>query len=1012
MSKIVSKKILSLIIFFVIVLILLFTGYRILSDGFHIKNLKIGKININGLYLKLDNKLILDVKKLDVSAYLKTPSKKSFDIESITDNIKYGIWAISYFQKLSIKNIILDQENQASVIYDGQKYTLQFPNIQANFAIEDNNKDIKLKILDLVLKKMGVQTDGDIIYSTQSRKLGFNLIVSPINEKKDKLYLQGITNLKILKLKAKTSEIKNIDFLKSYLTENEENDELGKWLFEKIKFSTLQIDSAQIQATLTKDSFLPSVIQSANIKATIKEPHIFLDESISPITAQMATLRLEKEKLSIDLQKPNYEDTDLQGSKVELTHLLQSPTLQINILSKDAYYNDSIKNLLKIYNIELPIDSVSSRVDVGLLISLQFLQDSEPIIGVKGQINTQESNISVYKTPLWAKNVGVSLDIGPEYEYVYIDTTDTHYQNIADIDAKITLNLIEKTLQANAKIHKIHISTDNDINTKPYEPNASTQQEALSQTQESNSNNEDQGEESNIATDNVASTYQTQDQKNNLSKKPQQTKFIFPTQKLSPQTLRRKIIEAIKADNQKKFIEDIFYATSKTLPTLDVNMDFSNPESIKLSIPDIGISGSIENNTYSVKANDIGKLYPYSPLLKYIGITNGNADIKTSDFENINFDIQLWNLNIPLYSKDGKKISELSLSGKINKDVVIANSPNNDIAVSIKGPQTKIRLKNMDFNLNEFLESKIPAIEEMLADDNPKTPDLSYKEIEQETFFIREKRKYERSHNIDPSIINLESDNSTITFKEYKIPLDSVNLRIQDGRVAIDATHKNGVANLDLVHKIIFVRANNFSGDFINNTFKTDFIQGGLFSLFGAYKNEIFNGELNIQNTLFKNFVVLQNIINLIDTIPSLIVFKNPNLGTKGYEIQKGHIVFAINKKYIGFERIDLIGTSMDVSGNGIIESDTDEINMNLKISTIKNFSNILNKIPIFGYLILGKEGKISTNVIVNGTLKDPKTQVSLAEDAIKAPFNILRRAFTPIDIIINEVKKEMNESE
>lgn len=1003
MSKIVSKKILSLIIFFVIVLVLLFTGYRILSDGFHIKSLKIGKINIQELYLKLDNKLILDVNKLDISGYFKTPSKKSFDIESVTDNVKYGIWAISYFQKLSIKKIILDNQNEASVIYDGKQYALQFPNIEANFAIEDNDKDIRLKIINLALKKIGFQSDGDIIYSTQTRRLGFNLIVSVIDDKSQKLYLQGITNLKVLKLKAKTSEIKNIDFLKPYFSENEEDKDLREWLFEKIKFSNLEIKSAQIQATLTKNNFLSSIIKNADIKATIKDPKISLDGSIQPIVAKTATLKLQNEKLSIGLQNPTYDDIDLEGSNVELSNLLDSTNLQIKILSKNAYYANPIKNLLKIYNIELPIDSVDSPIDVNLLISLQFLQDSSPIVSVKGQINTEQSNFSLYQTPLSAKDVKVSLDIAPEYEYVYINTANTHYENMADLDANITLNLMQKTLQANTKIHKIHISTDNDINTMP----ASKHTDDVSGIQ-GEENTPDDTQDISSGSDNLASAYEN----SNTTKKPdekKQKKFIFPTQKLTPQQLRRKIIEAIKADNEKKFTKDVFYATEETLPTLDINLDFSNPNSIEISIPDIGISGNIQNNLYSFKANDIGKLYPYSPLLKYVNITNGSADVKTSDFKNIDFNLQLWNLDVPLYAKDGKKISEISLLGKISPDTVTANSNDNQIALSIKGVQTKIKLKNIDFNLNEFLQSKIPAIEEMLAED-PKDPDLSYPQIEQETFFIREKRKYERTHNIEPSIINLESDNSMVAFKEYQIPLDSVNLRVQDGRLAVDATYKNGVANLDFVHKNIFIRANNFSGDFLNNAFKIDMIQGGLFTLFGVYKNETFNGKLKVQNTIFKNFAVLQNIVNLIDTVPSLIVFKNPNLGAKGYEIQKGSITFAVNKKYIGFENINLIGTSIDVDGNGIIESDTDEINMNLKISTIKNLSNILNKIPIFGYLILGNEGKISTNVIVNGTLKDPKTQVSLAEDAIKAPFNILRRAFTPIDIIIDEVKKEMNE--
>ncbi|GAA7235065.1 hypothetical protein HpCK35_24630 [Helicobacter pylori] len=153
----------------------------------------------------------------------------------------------------------------------------------------------------------------------------------------------------------------------------------------------------------------------------------------------------------------------------------------------------------------------------------------------------------------------------------------------------------------------------------------------------------------------------------------------------------------------------------------------------------------------------------------------------------------------------------------------------------------------------------------------------------------------------------------------------------------------------------------------------------------------------------------MQNMINLINTIPSLIVFKNPHLGANGYQIKTGSVVFGITKEYLGLEKIDLIGKTLDIAGNGIIELDKNKLDLNLEVSTIKALSNVLNKIPIVGYLVLGKGGKITTNVNVKGTLDKPKTQVTLASDIIQAPFKILRRIFTPIDIIVDEVKKSID---
>ena len=110
--------------------------------------------------------------------------------------------------------------------------------------------------------------------------------------------------------------------------------------------------------------------------------------------------------------------------------------------------------------------------------------------------------------------------------------------------------------------------------------------------------------------------------------------------------------------------------------------------------------------------------------------------------------------------------------------------------------------------------------------------------------------------------------------------------------------------------------------------------------------------------------------------------------------------------------RDSLVGDSMDIDGNGIMQLDNEEMNINLTISTIKNLSNILSKIPIVGYLVLGDDGKISTNLTLNGTFSDPKTSVSLAEDVISAPFKILRRVFTPIDLIVDEIKSEIKDDD
>ena len=84
-----------------------------------------------------------------------------------------------------------------------------------------------------------------------------------------------------------------------------------------------------------------------------------------------------------------------------------------------------------------------------------------------------------------------------------------------------------------------------------------------------------------------------------------------------------------------------------------------------------------------------------------------------------------------------------------------------------------------------------------------------------------------------------------------------------------------------------------------------------------------------------------------------------------------------------------------------------EDINMQLTLSTMKSLSSILNKIPIFGYLLLGDDGKITTEVNVTGKMDNPNTELSLLEDTAKAPVNILKRIFSPFQLLVDELKEE-----
>ncbi|AFX89416.1 DUF3971 domain-containing protein [Helicobacter pylori] len=965
----ISKKVFNVIIFFVAIFTLLFVIHKTLSNGVHIQNLKIGKLGVSELYLKLNNKLSLEIDRIDLSSFFhQDPNKKHLEVSDLIKNIRYGIWAVSYFEKLKVKEIILDDKNKANIFFDGNKYELEFPGVKGDFSLE-NDKNIKLKIINLLFKHVKVQVDGNAHYSPKARKMAFDLIVKPLNEPSAVLYLKGLTDLKTIELRANTSLMKSLAFLKP-LFQQQSQKNLKTWIFDKIQFSSFKIDNALIKANFTPNKFLPSLLENSVIQATLINPSVAFNDNLSPIKMDKTELILKNNQLFIQPQKTTYENIDLTGTYATFSHLLQAPKLELFIKTAPNYYNDSIKDLLSAYKVILPLDKINTPASADLKLTLQFLKNTAPLFSIQGGVTLQEGTLSLYNIPLYTQSAQINLDIAQEYQYIYIDTIHTRYANMLDLDTKIALDLGQKNLSLDSLVHKIQVNTNSSINMRSYDPN---------NTQE--------------------------DPQTNFTLDLKSLRSIIQAGENS-EVFKQKITDTIKAQSEDKFSKNVFYATGDTLKSLSLSFDFSNPDHMQWSVPELLLEGEFKDNAYAFKIKDLKKIKPYSPIMDYIALKDGSLEVSTSDFVNIDFFAKDLKINLPIYRSDGSHFDSFSLFGSINKDEILIYTPNKSVSVKIKGDQKDITLNNLDLSVDEFLNSKMPAIAQLFSKKQKEKP--TPKEIQDEDIFINAKQRYERAHKIIPMATNIHAKDMVLIYNKKPIPLENLDITAQDDRVKIDGNYKNGMIIADLVHGALYFKAYNFSGDYINTILQKDFVEGGLFTLIGSFENQVFNGELKFQNTSLKNLALMQNMVNLINTIPSLIVFRNPHLGANGYQIKTGSIVFGITKEYLGLEKIDLIGKTLDVAGNGVIELDTNKLDLNLEVSTIKALSNVLSKIPIVGYLILGKEGKVTTNVNVKGTLDNPKTKVTLAADIIQAPFKILRRIFTPIDIIVDEVKKNI----
>ena len=885
-----KKRLIALGILLSITLFSILGCFYVLSMGVSIQKLNIANIELKGLYLKLDNKLVL---KLDALKIRENQHQKPIDPPDAIRWFQNSLIAISYFEKIDIPNIILPNEQRASIFYDGKQYNLIFPNIQALFQLDQDSQKINLKIQKLIFNQPQFQVNGHITYQTLKNKISFSLIAHPKQEavtKQEKFIIEGDSNLKILNIRAFSTPIQD---LKSYEEEIKKIPALHKWLIQNASFKNIRIKNLFFSAPLNKD-FFSKMLKSLYAELDLEEISLKFQPELSPITASTLKIKFQNEILKFELGNPYYEDLSLQGSYVELhslAHLTQKTKTLISLRSNEITLNDKIHRILKAYDIDFDIEQLDSTLDMSLDLWLQQQEDQEVSVQANGTFTSKQTHFNLFGLPIFSENLNVILDINENNKHVFINDSKFQMQNpniqgLANLD----IDLLQKNVKGKINPSLIQITTSNS-----------------------------------------------------------------PT---SP-------------------LDQLFTLNQNDLSQIQIDADFSNTPIINIPLFEITLTLDEEKR---IDLKNLSKLYPYSPFLDYLSIKSGEVSILTKDFESFDIRAGLSNLNYPIFDQKWNRIQEIYANIKVAPDFVSFSSLDESIMLSYHDQTLKVSLLNKNFDFQTLKDNTIPALtfssvasksSSSPQNNNEPTPNSSLK-------------------------LYLESKHSSIRYKNLIIPTDEIIANIKNHKTTLDATYKNGVINLDFYEDIIKFKANNFSGNFVNLVAQKELVQGGLFSVKGLYKNEILRAEVEMQNTIFKNFATLQNVIALIDTVPSLIVFKKPGFSTKGYQVTKGRIVLELNKDYLGLKKIDLIGDTIDINGGGLVELGTQDLNISLTISTIKGLSEVLNKIPIVGYLLLGKEGKISTSLILKGTLENPKSEVTLAEDILSAPFKIIERIFIP----------------
>jgi hypothetical protein len=930
----------------------------------------LGNFSVSKFYLKLDKKLILETQNV-VLDFKKSKEKSSIkELQQLLSNLNY---VLMFFQKIQVEEFKLN-DNLITIDLDENHLYVdnKFVNISSDLKIENNV--INLDLYSLYLKDTNLTFFGNVKIDLNKTTAAF---LGKYNYKDLDGDFRAKASKKIFDFYINTNnEFNSLVFLKDFFRLDKITE---KWMYDNVKGKIkLNYLSGKIDLKEQKP-----IIDSIKGEAVIRDAKIRFHEGIKTVNTPKLTIGYENDTLSFNLEKPIYGNSKIYGSKVYISNLtdLKKGTVYVDLKS-DSKLNDDVLEILNAYKIKLPLKQIEGNLDSSLLLKIPYSASKE--IEVKGEFKATNAFFNLGTFEFLATSANVVL----KDNNVIIEQSHIKHKDMADVNLKLNIDTKSKIAVGEIKINSFEIKKDKNkiVSIKDFNTGI----------------NIDFNNDTTVFLDAL---------KTNLTIKKDLLNIDIP--ELSLIFPYSDILKNINIKNGNLKI-DVLNENNINFSANIRDLDFPFERSGE-KIKNLNVLGTIKNSEVYIKTNndDISVVLKEkeAPLLKLNNIdlilsnksTKGKLELPDIDIKlknsflkidekhiyetswanlhikdsKISFEGESLNPELPIL-KDGKKVLKLEIRGTLE---------NNLLNITTKDKKLKL--------IYDISKEKIEM--------NLEGYDIVYNTDDSQT------QVNEISYYIDGKNSNIVINQKHIAKStNYSFIFEKNNIEIRLNNNSTTFYYGKDEQN------DIIMNGSNMDDEFLNALLGKNLIRDGNVSFFASGKNDLIKGVANFKNTKIVDLAILNNLIILINTSPALI---NPFLAIpsvvgmattggfnlNGYRIIEGKVEFSYDfkNKFLDLSKINTKGNGIDFDGFLSMNFATSNVDGKLKLIFFKDYSKIVNYIPVINYVLLGDKKRVDTEVTIYGTLEEPKYKTSLVEEGVSAPINVLKRIFTsPIDLI------------
>jgi len=427
------------ILFFLIIAVL--SLFFFLKNGISIEHLKLGALSADGLYLKLDKKLILKADRLVIPA-----NKKQHALPDLEEGLDRFNEILRYFEYIELKAVTFENDHYSLLYTDHIFYMANDHFEVATHRIVREGDEIHALIDLIYLKEYDIRLSGKLVY----------------NYKRDNALMKGEAGYKDIKVDFLLNKRKkNLYFvmksntftqLKPLIDQFSIPPKISVWITDRVKAEHYRLERLTGRAKIEKGE-IAMIPRSLSGEALLSRVTIDFQKEIAPVKAKRVKVSFKNDTLHFDLVRPYFRDKSLSGSHVAITNLTNRKPV---VLELDLKFNSRLDaDLLKIlesYHIDLPLSqpagSIESKLKIEVDLKTKATHCSCDFVPRSGKIEIGNFPLPVQKGLVHVEDGKVTLSgvllKGPGYR--------------AEIDG--TIKLDKKQADLVAMVHRLDLGEE------------------------------------------------------------------------------------------------------------------------------------------------------------------------------------------------------------------------------------------------------------------------------------------------------------------------------------------------------------------------------------------------------------------------------------------------------------------------------------------------------------------------------------------------------------------------